>query len=128
MKYIGIISWSIVCRWFVSPLRCLTFSFTVAATFQVKVFVQPHYLQNFVQSTFNALSAEKVRGASVCYLCNDNFILYTCSACQFKTIIDVKLVDIGPGRKILKRSSDNYKLVSYRLCMSILSSHVGCKP
>ncbi|KAF5748034.1 phosphoglucomutase cytoplasmic [Tripterygium wilfordii] len=33
--------------------------------FQVKVFIQPHYLQNFVQSTFNALSAEKVRGATL---------------------------------------------------------------
>ncbi|EXB90899.1 Phosphoglucomutase [Morus notabilis] len=32
---------------------------------KVKVFVQPHYLQNFVQSTFNALSGEKVRGATL---------------------------------------------------------------
>ncbi|XP_038701706.1 phosphoglucomutase, cytoplasmic-like [Tripterygium wilfordii] len=32
---------------------------------KVKVFIQPHYLQNFVQSTFNALSAEKVRGATL---------------------------------------------------------------
>ncbi|XP_039174159.1 LOW QUALITY PROTEIN: phosphoglucomutase, cytoplasmic-like [Eucalyptus grandis] len=32
---------------------------------KVKVFVQPHYLQNFVQSTFYALSAEKVRGATL---------------------------------------------------------------
>ncbi|KAK7313713.1 hypothetical protein VNO77_38908 [Canavalia gladiata] len=31
----------------------------------VKVFVQPHYLHNFVQSTFNALTAEKVRGATL---------------------------------------------------------------
>lgn len=30
--------------------------------FQVKVFKQPNYLHNFVQSTFNALSADKVRG------------------------------------------------------------------
>ncbi|KAL7000911.1 phosphoglucomutase (alpha-D-glucose-1,6-bisphosphate-dependent) [Sarracenia purpurea var. burkii] len=29
---------------------------------KVKVFKQPNYLQNFVQATFNALSAEKVRG------------------------------------------------------------------
>ncbi|CAL5400007.1 unnamed protein product [Camellia sinensis] len=29
---------------------------------KVKVFMQPHYLHNFVQSTFNALSADKVRG------------------------------------------------------------------
>ena len=29
---------------------------------QVKVFVQPHYLQNFVQSTFNALGADKMKG------------------------------------------------------------------
>ncbi|KAG5532139.1 hypothetical protein RHGRI_026676 [Rhododendron griersonianum] len=28
---------------------------------KVKVFMQPHYLENFVQATFNALSAEKVR-------------------------------------------------------------------
>lgn len=28
----------------------------------MKVFIQPHYLENFVQATFNALSAEKVRG------------------------------------------------------------------
>ncbi|XP_018724545.2 phosphoglucomutase, cytoplasmic isoform X2 [Eucalyptus grandis] len=32
---------------------------------KVKVFVQPHYLQNFVQSTFYALSAEKVQGATL---------------------------------------------------------------
>ncbi|XAR63657.1 Phosphoglucomutase (alpha-D-glucose-1,6-bisphosphate-dependent) [Bertholletia excelsa] len=32
---------------------------------KVKVFLQPNYLQNFVQSTFNALSAEKVRGATL---------------------------------------------------------------
>lgn len=30
---------------------------------KVKVFKQPHYLQNFVQATFNALGADKVRGA-----------------------------------------------------------------
>ncbi|KAG6407755.1 hypothetical protein SASPL_130752 [Salvia splendens] len=28
---------------------------------QVKVFVQPHYLQNFVQATFNALGADKMK-------------------------------------------------------------------
>ncbi|KAK8370243.1 hypothetical protein V6Z11_A01G163700 [Gossypium hirsutum] len=32
---------------------------------KVKVFIQPHYLQNFVQSTFNALTPEKVRGATL---------------------------------------------------------------
>ncbi|GMP59264.1 hypothetical protein CsSME_00022613 [Camellia sinensis var. sinensis] len=32
---------------------------------KVKVFMQPHYLHNFVQSTFNALSADKVRGATL---------------------------------------------------------------
>ncbi|KAE8710293.1 Phosphoglucomutase [Hibiscus syriacus] len=32
---------------------------------KVKVFVQPHYLQNFVQSTFNALTPEKVKGATL---------------------------------------------------------------
>ncbi|KAL8227607.1 hypothetical protein R6Q57_015191 [Mikania cordata] len=32
---------------------------------KVKVFTQPHYLQNFVQSTFNALSAEKVKGSTL---------------------------------------------------------------
>ncbi|KAK1552511.1 hypothetical protein Q3G72_018496 [Acer saccharum] len=32
---------------------------------KVKVFMQPHYLQNFVQSTFNALTTEKVRGATL---------------------------------------------------------------
>ncbi|KAK8516747.1 hypothetical protein V6N11_007514 [Hibiscus sabdariffa] len=32
---------------------------------KVKVFVQPHYLHNFVQSTFNALTPEKVRGATL---------------------------------------------------------------
>ncbi|KAK9118065.1 hypothetical protein Scep_016158 [Stephania cephalantha] len=32
---------------------------------QVKVFMQPNYLHNFVQSTFNALSAEKVKGATL---------------------------------------------------------------
>ncbi|XP_057478133.1 phosphoglucomutase, cytoplasmic [Actinidia eriantha] len=32
---------------------------------KVKVFMQPNYLENFVQSTFNALSAEKVRGATL---------------------------------------------------------------
>ncbi|KHN16552.1 Phosphoglucomutase, cytoplasmic [Glycine soja] len=32
---------------------------------KVKVFVQPHYLHNFVQSTFNALTVEKVRGATL---------------------------------------------------------------
>ncbi|TKY60947.1 Phosphoglucomutase [Spatholobus suberectus] len=32
---------------------------------KVKVFVQSHYLHNFVQSTFNALTAEKVRGATL---------------------------------------------------------------
>ncbi|GAB4840428.1 hypothetical protein Ancab_021195 [Ancistrocladus abbreviatus] len=33
--------------------------------FQVKMFIQPHYLQNFVQATFNALSVEKVRGKTL---------------------------------------------------------------
>ncbi|CAK9134272.1 unnamed protein product [Ilex paraguariensis] len=32
---------------------------------KVKVFVQPNYLHNFVQSTFNALTEEKVRGATL---------------------------------------------------------------
>ncbi|QHO12569.1 Phosphoglucomutase, cytoplasmic [Arachis hypogaea] len=32
---------------------------------KVKVFVQPNYLHNFVQATFNALTAEKVRGATL---------------------------------------------------------------
>ncbi|XP_060669534.1 phosphoglucomutase, cytoplasmic [Ziziphus jujuba] len=32
---------------------------------KVKVFTQPNYLHNFVQSTFNALSADKVRGATL---------------------------------------------------------------
>ncbi|KAG2708376.1 hypothetical protein I3843_05G171800 [Carya illinoinensis] len=32
---------------------------------KVKVFVQPNYLENFVQSTFNALTPEKVRGATL---------------------------------------------------------------
>ncbi|KAL8531887.1 hypothetical protein ACS0TY_008478 [Phlomoides rotata] len=32
---------------------------------KVKVFVQPHYLHNFVQSTFNALGADVVRGATL---------------------------------------------------------------
>ncbi|KAK8526228.1 hypothetical protein V6N12_020707 [Hibiscus sabdariffa] len=35
---------------------------------KVKVFVQPHYLQNFVQSTFNALTSEKVRGRCLSYM------------------------------------------------------------
>nr|WHU50360.1 phosphoglucomutase 2 [Coleus scutellarioides] len=32
---------------------------------KVKVFLQPHYLQNFVQSSFNALGADKVKGATL---------------------------------------------------------------
>ncbi|CAM8951399.1 unnamed protein product [Rhodiola kirilowii] len=32
---------------------------------KVKVFKQPHYLENFVQSTFNALAESKVRGATL---------------------------------------------------------------
>nr|GMD24819.1 phosphoglucomutase, cytoplasmic [Ipomoea batatas] len=32
---------------------------------KVKVFKQPKYLENFVQATFNALGAEKVRGATL---------------------------------------------------------------
>lgn len=36
---------------------------------QVKVFKQPNYLQNFVQSTFNALGAERVKG--ICCRIND---------------------------------------------------------
>ncbi|KAL9272703.1 Phosphoglucomutase, cytoplasmic-like protein [Drosera capensis] len=32
---------------------------------KVKVFVQPHYLQNFVQATFNALSTGKVVGKTL---------------------------------------------------------------
>ncbi|KAL3510542.1 hypothetical protein ACH5RR_029943 [Cinchona calisaya] len=32
---------------------------------KVKVFIQPNYLHNFVQSTFNALGADKVRGATL---------------------------------------------------------------
>ncbi|KAI9082149.1 hypothetical protein K1719_035889 [Acacia pycnantha] len=32
---------------------------------KVKVFKEPHYLHNFVQATFNALTAEKVRGATL---------------------------------------------------------------
>ena len=36
----------------------------VVGTFQVKVFKQQNYLHNFVQSTFNALSQDKIRGRS----------------------------------------------------------------
>ena len=36
----------------------------VAGTFQVKVFKQQNYLHNFVQSSFNALSPERIRGRS----------------------------------------------------------------
>ncbi|GFP83542.1 phosphoglucomutase cytoplasmic [Phtheirospermum japonicum] len=32
---------------------------------KVKVFKQPHYLENFVQATLNALGADKVRGATL---------------------------------------------------------------
>ncbi|MCD7473371.1 Phosphoglucomutase-2, partial [Datura stramonium] len=32
---------------------------------KVKVFIQPHYLQNFVQATFNALGANRVKGATL---------------------------------------------------------------
>ncbi|KAJ8447686.1 hypothetical protein Cgig2_031740 [Carnegiea gigantea] len=32
---------------------------------KVKVFIQPHYLQNFVQATFNALSADKIKGKTL---------------------------------------------------------------
>ncbi|XP_021727267.1 phosphoglucomutase, cytoplasmic [Chenopodium quinoa] len=32
---------------------------------KVKVFAQPHYLENFVQSTFNALTAEKIKGKTL---------------------------------------------------------------
>ncbi|PWZ53659.1 Phosphoglucomutase, cytoplasmic 2 [Zea mays] len=32
---------------------------------KVTVFQQPHYLQNFVQSTFNALPADQVKGATI---------------------------------------------------------------
>ncbi|KAM1402091.1 hypothetical protein ACFX2I_010881 [Malus domestica] len=32
---------------------------------KVKVFTQPHYLQNFVQSTFNALPSDQVKGARI---------------------------------------------------------------
>ncbi|OIV94126.1 hypothetical protein TanjilG_29226 [Lupinus angustifolius] len=32
---------------------------------KVKVFIQPNYLENFVQASFNALTAEKVRGATL---------------------------------------------------------------
>ncbi|KAH6762900.1 Phosphoglucomutase/phosphomannomutase family protein [Perilla frutescens var. hirtella] len=32
---------------------------------KVKVFLQPHYLQNFVQASFNALGADKVKGATL---------------------------------------------------------------
>nr|XP_009795127.1 PREDICTED: phosphoglucomutase, cytoplasmic-like [Nicotiana sylvestris] len=33
--------------------------------FQVKVFIQPYYLQNFGQATFNALGADRVKGATL---------------------------------------------------------------
>lgn len=32
---------------------------------KVKVFTQPHYLENFVQSTFNALTADKIKGKTL---------------------------------------------------------------
>lgn len=32
---------------------------------KVKVFIQPHYLQNFVQATFNALGADRVKGSTL---------------------------------------------------------------
>ncbi|RLN41282.1 hypothetical protein C2845_PM01G30530 [Panicum miliaceum] len=38
---------------------------THVVTVEVTVFQQPHYLQNFVQSTFNALPAEEVKGATI---------------------------------------------------------------
>ncbi|CAN4093426.1 unnamed protein product [Withania somnifera] len=32
---------------------------------KVKVFIQPHYLQNFVQATFNGLGADRVKGSTL---------------------------------------------------------------
>ncbi|KAL9229296.1 hypothetical protein vseg_004780 [Gypsophila vaccaria] len=32
---------------------------------KVKVFAQPHYLENFVQATFNALTSEKIKGKTL---------------------------------------------------------------
>ncbi|XP_057549679.1 phosphoglucomutase, cytoplasmic [Amaranthus tricolor] len=32
---------------------------------KVKVFAQPHYLQNFVQATFNALTADRIKGKTL---------------------------------------------------------------
>lgn len=46
----------------------------VTGHFQVKVFTQPHYLHNFVQSSFNALSADKVRGGDATHVLSSNFL------------------------------------------------------
>nr|AFK46078.1 unknown [Lotus japonicus] len=50
---------------------------------KVKVFVQPHYLENFVQAIFNALTAEKVRGATL--VVSDDGRYYSKEAIQIIT-------------------------------------------
>ena len=38
---------------------------------QVKIFQQKHYLENFVQSTFNALPADELKGGCVYIAASD---------------------------------------------------------
>ena len=54
---------------------------------QVKVFKEDHYLANFVQSTFDALPSEKVKGPTLCIVSQCGVLMLKASQCHFSSLL-----------------------------------------
>uniref|UniRef100_A0A1U7VJZ2 Uncharacterized protein LOC104219378 n=1 Tax=Nicotiana sylvestris TaxID=4096 RepID=A0A1U7VJZ2_NICSY len=89
---------------------CLAYNFgTSGLRKKVKVFIQPHYLQNFVQATFNALGADRVKGATLVVSGNGRY--YSKDAIQIIT----KMAVANGVRRVWMVKMDFCPLLPYQL-------------